>query len=201
MDGFTLHALVRDTWHEQEIAAELSLRRVRGTDLTEIAAVLSRGEGYTLTIGQTSFDLDEVREGLAGFAGDEGRLGFAACEATSGALAAFILLVMRNRLMDTLPVGDVLARLPASAFPQDGRFLQVYDLWVSPPWRRRGVATALKRAMEAQARASNVSCLLTFTEASHAAVLHLNAKLGYRAVYRGPMWDDVERVALIKDLG
>jgi ribosomal protein S18 acetylase RimI-like enzyme len=195
-----LHAFVRDTWRKQEIAPDLALRRVRGGDLTEMATVLSRGEGYTLPAGATSFDLDEVREGLAGFAADESRLGFVACE-PSGALAGFSLLVMRNRLTDTHPVGDVLSRLPASAFPPDGRFLQVYDLWVSPSWRRRGVATALKRVMEAQARVLNLSCLLTFTEASHAAVLHLNAKLGYRAVYQGPMWDDVERVALIKDLG
>jgi ribosomal protein S18 acetylase RimI-like enzyme len=195
-----LHALVQDAWREQETSAELSLRRVRASDLSEIAAVLSRGEGYTLPDGKTSFDLEQVREGLAGFSDNQGRLGFVACEATSGALAGFVLIVMRNSLTDTYPAGDILARLPASAVASDGRFLQVYDLWVSPQWRRRGVATALKRVMEAQARALGVRRLLTFTEASHAAVLRLNEKLGYRPVYRGPMWDDVERVALIKEL-
>jgi hypothetical protein len=41
---------------------------------------------------------------------------------------------------------------------------------------------------------------LTVTESTHQTVLDLNAQLGYVEVYRGPMWDRVERVGLAKYL-
>jgi hypothetical protein len=40
----------------------------------------------------------------------------------------------------------------------------------------------------------------THTEARHAHVLALNHKLGYREVRRAPIWDQVNRVGLVKDL-
>jgi hypothetical protein len=40
----------------------------------------------------------------------------------------------------------------------------------------------------------------TVTEVVHAAARRLNARLGYSEIYRGPMWDEVERVALAKYL-
>ena len=43
--------------------------------------------------------------------------------------------------------------------------------------------------------------IYTVTETTHQAVLTLNEQLGYLEVYRGPMWDDVERVGLAKPIG
>jgi hypothetical protein len=42
--------------------------------------------------------------------------------------------------------------------------------------------------------------IYTHTEERHAHVLALNQKLGYREVRRGPIWDDVIRVSLVKYL-
>jgi hypothetical protein len=42
--------------------------------------------------------------------------------------------------------------------------------------------------------------IYTHTEAHHLHVLALNHKLGYREVRRGPIWDDVVRVSLVKHL-
>ena len=62
------------------------------------------------------------------------------------------------------------------------------------------MARALKRVLEAEAAARGVRMIYTVTEATHRAVLDLNAQLGYVEVYRGPMWDAVERVGLAKYL-
>ena len=40
----------------------------------------------------------------------------------------------------------------------------------------------------------------THTEERNAHVIELNRKMGYREVRRGPMWDDIIRVSLVKDL-
>ena len=45
-----------------------------------------------------------------------------------------------------------------------------------------------------------VGAIYTHTEAVNGHVIALNKKLGYREIYRGPMWDDIERVALLKRL-
>ena len=38
------------------------------------------------------------------------------------------------------------------------------------------------------------------TETTNAHVLELNRKMGYREIRRGPIWDEIERVSLVKDL-
>ena len=86
-------------------------------------------------------------------------------------------------------------------FPPDGRFCDIFQLWVAPQWRRRGLGTALKQALEPAARACGVSAIYTKTEADNPHVVKLNQRLGYQEIYRGPMWDAFERVALLKTLG
>jgi len=192
---------IADAWRASGLGA-LSLRAVRPDDLDGIAAVLALAEGYTVTEAERalSFTLGAMKQSLAGFGDGGARQGLVAMDGEGGAMVAFLLYVLRNKLTDSYPTGDTLQRLPRSEFPGDGRFLQIFDLWVSPDWRRRGVAVALKRAGEAAARSLGIGMILTYTEAVHAAVLNLNAALGYREIYRGPMWDEVERVALTKRL-
>jgi len=173
---------------------DLALRGLQATDLDTVADVIRRGEGYTLASLPT---LQSVRSDLEGFGGDADKRGFIAI-AAGGSVAAFLLFFERDRSRNRFE-GDLIGRLPARLFPIDGRFLQVYELWVVPA-RGRGVATALKRVLEAIAQAEGVGMLYTVTEVVHATARRLNARLGYSEVYRGPMWDDVERVALVKRL-
>ena len=48
--------------------------------------------------------------------------------------------------------------------------------------------------------ARGAGLVYTHTEMRNAHVLALNAKLGYREVRRGPIWDAVIRVSLVKAL-
>lgn len=84
--------------------------------------------------------------------------------------------------------------------PPDGRFCEVFNLWVAPSYRRRGLATKLKRYMEADARSRNVKVIYTHTEERNEQVLVMNRKLGYQEIRRGPIWDSVIRVSLVKVL-
>jgi GNAT superfamily N-acetyltransferase len=190
-----------DAWRASGLGA-LVLRAVRPADLDAIAAVLALAEGYTVSEAERalSFTPEAMKQSLTGF-GDGGvRQGLIVAEVDGVPSLAFLLYLLRDKLTDSYPPGDILQRLPRSAFPDDGRYLQIFDLWVSPAWRRRGLAMALKRTAEAAARSLGIGMILTYTEAIHAAVLSLNAALGYREIYRGPMWDEVERVALAKQL-
>ena len=174
---------------------ELAVRSLQVTDLDAVADVVRRGEGYTLASLPT---LQSVRADLEGFGENADKQGVIAT-GTGDSLAAFLLFFERDRSRNRFE-GDLIGRLPASLFPPDGRFLQVYELWVAPALRDRGVATALKQVLEAIARNRGVSMIYTVTEVVHATARRLNSRLGYSEVYRGPMWDEVERVALAKRL-
>ncbi len=171
----------------------LEVRTLRPSDLDAVADALARGEGYTSTgAPETAAD---VKASLAGFGEGDARAGFVVTNPL-----AFLNYLDRNRLTESFPAGGGLGALPPTTFPPDGRFLHLYDLWVDPSIRRRGVGRALKRLLEAEASARGIGMIYTVTEATHRAVLDLNAQLGYAEVYRGPMWDSVERVGLAKYL-
>ncbi|MEZ4448760.1 MAG: GNAT family N-acetyltransferase [Nannocystaceae bacterium] len=127
-------------------------------------------------------------------------------EEVDGALVGAILARFRdldaedespaNRLL----VDRVLPELDPRWMPADRRFTEIFNLWVAPEHRRRGVATRLKRALEAESLRRGVTLLYTHTDQDHADVLALNQRLGYVVVRRGPIWDDVVRVSLVKRL-
>ncbi|MEK6274925.1 MAG: GNAT family N-acetyltransferase [Actinomycetota bacterium] len=51
---------------------------------------------------------------------------------------------------------------------------------VRRPWRRRGIATALKRAQIARARAAGIEQIFTTNDESNVGMRGVNARLGYR---------------------
>jgi ribosomal protein S18 acetylase RimI-like enzyme len=169
------------------------LRTLRPSDLDAVADALARGEGYTSTGPPET--AAEIKASLAGFGESDARAGFVVASPL-----AFLNYLERNCLTESFPAGGGLGALPAAVFPPDGRFLHLHDLWVDPSIRRRGVGRALKQLLEAEAAARGIGMIYTVTEATHRAVLDLNAELGYVEVYRGPMWDRIERVGLAKYL-
>jgi ribosomal protein S18 acetylase RimI-like enzyme len=87
-----------------------------------------------------------------------------------------------------------------SILPPNGRFCEVFQLWVHPDCRRRGLATAMKRACEDEARRRDTHLIYTHTCERNAHVVELNRRLGYEEIRRGPLWDDASRVSLVKRL-
>jgi len=95
--------------------------------------------------------------------------------------------------------GDsVFWELTEDLFPEDGRFCEVFQLWVDPDFRRRGLGTRLKVHLEAECRDRGIGMIYTHTEEHNLHVIALNELLGYQQVRRGPIWDAVVRVSLVK---
>ncbi len=94
----------------------------------------------------------------------------------------------------------VLATLDPRWLPSDGRFTEVFQLWVHPQHRRRGIARRLKQHLEQVSRARGIGLLYTHTRADYTHVVALNEALGYTAVRHGPLWDELPRISLVKRL-
>jgi ribosomal protein S18 acetylase RimI-like enzyme len=114
--------------------------------------------------------------------------------------AGMILCRFRNRLTESFDDSTIFDELDAAIFPKDGRFCEIFQLWVEPMYRRNGLALQLKGHLEAEALRRGVKMIYTHTRGSNLHVLELNRRLGYTEVRRGPIWDDVIRVSLVKQL-
>lgn len=104
--------------------------------------------------------------------------------------------IPQNRFL----LDKVFATLDPRWLPADGRFTEVFQLWVDPNHRLRGLATELKQHLEQLSRDRNISLLYTHTLATYEHVVHLNEALGYEQVRVGPLWDEHLRVSLVKRL-
>jgi len=111
-----------------------------------------------------------------------------------------VVLWRVRSIEEDLPEDHVFKQIPREIFPSDGVFCEIFNLWVDPSWRRQGVATTLKTSVEEFARGRGVRLIYTHTEESNHDVLALNEMLGYFEVRRGPIWDEVVRVSLVKNL-
>jgi len=120
----------------------------------------------------------------------------------SSCLVGLIMCRFRDLPSETSTDANLflLKYLERGIFPENGRFTEVYQLWVDPEFRGQGLATNLKRHIEIESLRRSVTMIYTYTEEVNSHVIDLNLKLGYREVRRGPIWDEVIRVSLIKDL-
>lgn len=141
---------------------------------------------------------------IARFLVDADKGAWVCVDATEDARPQGMLLARFRALNDEssaeLALGSVFLELDRGLFPADGRFCEVFQLWVDPACRRRGWATALKRHLEAEARRRGLGAIYTHTLELNDRVVELNLKLGYHVVRRGPIWDEAVRVSLIKSL-
>ncbi len=180
-----------------------TLREATSTDLNFIVEVDLKDEGVTFShMAEAGLEeLAEHRSKIAAFISDSDKAAWVYEDTETERLVGIILWRYRNRRQETFAGWSIFPELDARLFPPDGAFCEIFQLWVAPEHRRRGLASGLKRQAEVESLRRGVKLLYTHTEERNAHVIEMNRKLGYREVRRGPIWDEIVRVSLIKPLG
>ncbi len=181
----------------------LTIRPAGPQDLDYLVETDLLNEGYTPAPGETPMtdaERADHRTKIAGFINDPCQGGWIAEDSTTGAKAGMILARFRDRQTEPDDEANrfLFQFIDNSIFPPDGKFCEVFQLWVHPTYRRQGLATRLKQVLEDEAKKRGIHMIYTHTEAQNEHVIEMNRKLGYREVRRGPLWDDVIRVSLVK---
>ncbi|MBK8904948.1 MAG: GNAT family N-acetyltransferase [Anaerolineaceae bacterium] len=179
----------------------LTMRRANAGDVNFLIWIDIKDEGVSSSYMANWADAEWAahREQIAAYISSEDKIAFVTEEVASQRRVAGIYA-------DILHVQDVAGRwrmfrtVSTDLFPGDGRFCAIFQLWVDPAYRRQRLGSQLKQMVEDEAVHRQVGAIYTHTEAVNEHVITLNKKLGYREIYRGPMWDDIERVALLKNL-
>ena len=141
----------------------ISIRRATESDLDYLVEKDLAGEGYSdagrAEMGEA--ERLEQREKIASFVREADEAGWVAVDAQSGQRVGMILARYRDRLheADTEPNRFLFRYLDADLFPADGRFCELFNLWVDPAFRRRGIATRLKLEVESEARRRGMSMI------------------------------------------
>lgn len=177
----------------------MSIRNGILDDLDFLVEVDLLNEGYTSSEDMPK-DPHEVyahRHKIAAFLTDEDK-GVFIIEDSKQSRTAMIMYTIRYR--DIHENYEIFGELERGLFPIDGRFLQIFQLWVAPSHRKQGLATLLKKEVENECVRRNIRLIYTHTEEGNTVVLDMNRRLGYREVRRGPIWDEVIRVSLVKEL-
>ena len=175
------------------------IRKADLADLDFLIQIDLKDEGITPTseIQMSKADLSLHREKILRFVTEEERGAF--IYENDKIRIGTIMYCIANR-DQTYPWKTIFHELDRGLFQEDGRFIEIFQLWVDPDYRRSGIATKLKLKLEETARTHNVNLIYTHTEERNAHVIELNRKLGYEEVRRGPIWDEIVRVSLIKRL-
>lgn len=181
----------------------LTLRSATILNLDFLVEVDLKDEGCSSTFTETwgPAEWAHHRKKIAGFVLDEDKAAWMVEDTRAHRLVGTASWRYRNRLCETFDDSTVFGELDEALFPADGAFCEIFQLWIAPEFRRRGLASQLKRLAEAESVHRGVKLIYTHTEERNEHVLELNRKLGYREVRRGPIWDEVVRVSLIKQLG
>jgi len=178
----------------------MNLRRATSGDLDFMVRVDLEDEGVTSGYrdGWQDADFAEHREQIGAFLSDLDKGCFVA---DSGAETSIGLVMwrIRNLKIESLAPEHLFSQIE-TALPPSGIFCEIFQLWVAPSFRRKGIGSILKKAVEAHAIERGVEMIYTHTEERNLYVLEFNKRLGYREVRRGRIWDDEVRVSLVKDL-
>jgi len=175
-------------------------RKAAITDLDFIVAVDLEDEGVTFShmAEAGSKELAEHRDKSAAFISDADKTAWVIEDPKANRIIGIILWRYRNRLRETYEGWSIFPEIDERFFSADGAFCEIFQLWVAPEFRRRGLASGLKRLAETESLRHGVRSLYTHTEECNPHVIEMNLKLGYQEVRRGPIWDEVVRVSLIK---
>ena len=181
----------------------LTLRKATLLDLDFLVAVDLEDEGCESTYMENwgPEERAEHRAKIAAFVSDTDKAAWVWEDTALGRPVGMALWRYRNRLQETFEGWSIFPQLDVGLFPADGAFCEIYQLWVAPEYRRRGLASRLKQQAEKESLQCGVHLLYTHTEERNSHVLAMNLQLGYHEVRRGPIWDEIVRVSLIKPLG
>jgi ribosomal protein S18 acetylase RimI-like enzyme len=179
----------------------LRLRNVEISDLDFLVQVDLVDEGITPTIEMQNSkkDKEQHRKKILKFLTDQDKGAFIYEDLKNNKQIGTIMYTISNRDKE-YPWKTVFHEIDRRMFQEDGRFMEVFQLWVDPNYRRKGLATKLKQRIEKEAQKLKVNLIYTHTEESNKHVIELNKKLGYQEVRRGPIWDSVVRISLIKHI-
>lgn len=177
------------------------IRRENISDLDFLVQLDLKDEGITLTseTRMTEEELSQHREKIKRFVIENDRGAFIFEDKDSLRRIGLIMYSIVNRDGE-FPWKTIFHELDRGLFQIDGRFVEIFQLWVAPDYRRKRIATKLKLRLEEEARINDVNLIYTHTEEKNAHVIELNKKLGYKEVRRGPIWDGIVRISLIKHL-
>lgn len=175
----------------------IRIRKAQPDDLDFLAEADLLSDGCALT---TDEEKTAHRLKISAYVHGPDDAGWIPEEETTGEKAGMILVRFRDRYHepDTEANRYLFRYLDESLFPKDGRFCEIFQLWVAPAYRRRGIATRLKQEIEQETRRRGIQMIYTHTEAVNKHVIELNHKLGYQPVRRGTIGDNVLMVSLAK---
>ena len=179
----------------------LNIRKANITDHEFLVLIDLKNDGYTFSdvVDMTEQDKEEHSKKIEGYLTDSDKGTFVIEDSASNQPIAMIMYSIANR-DSVYPWKTIYDELDRSLFQIDGRFFEIFQLWVHPSYRRLGLATKLKLMLEEEAQKNKVNLIYTHTEETNNHVIELNEKIGYQEVRRGPIWDEVIRVSLIKQL-
>ncbi len=175
------------------------LRSLQAQDIPEISCAMALAEGYDAS-DPSYVPTDGFEKTVASYIDHPHRFGHVVTSTDTDAVVGFLFGEIRNRTKDTFEAHSIIDELDPALFPPSGEFCEIFDLWVAPDFRRRGIATQLKTNLEEYLRSRHCSAIYTHTELTNTHVLRMNDKLNYRVVRTGPIWDGVIRRSLIKHI-
>ena len=182
--------------------SNLILRAANQDDLGFLIEIDLLDEGCTTPEVYTPEELIKHRAKISAFITNADHGAWILEDVGVGCTAGVIMCRFRDPMCEVANDEDrfVLAAMTGDWPSSDKGYCSMFQLWVAPAYRRQGLATQLKKHIETEAKQRGIYAMYTHTEEKNAHVIALNLKLGYREIRRGPIWDEVVRVSLVKRL-
>ena len=144
----------------------ISIRTADASDVPFLAWVFQLGEGYSdpepppadARLEQRMVDFTVGEDKAAWVAIDDG-----------GGRVGLVMCRFRDLSVEGLETPGIpfFLALPDSFFTPDARFCEVFELWVAPEARRRGLGTRLKGELERESRSRGIRLIYTHTETTN----------------------------------
>jgi ribosomal protein S18 acetylase RimI-like enzyme len=111
-----------------------------------------------------------------------------------------LMFLLRDMNDTTFQHFGVFDKFPRNLFPKNGKVCEIFQFWVAPESRRKGIGTELTRRTESISVQNGVILVYTHTEVTNLHVVELYKKLGYQVIRTGRLDDEIIRVSMIKHL-
>ncbi len=160
----------------------LNMRNANMSDYKFLVHIDLKNDGYTVTnqAEMTERENEEHNKKIQRYLTDPDKGAFIIEDSVYNKPIAMLMYSVANR--DSMyPWKTIFNEIDRKLFQSDGRFIQIFQLWVHPNYRRRGLATKLKLKLEEEALYHHVDLIYTHTELTNSHVIELNIKIGYVA--------------------